>query len=70
MKNFNYNQQMDIKYGHQELTDVPQIVEACKEKWFNQSLTKINDSVARLGSAVGALNYTTGEYLGDIEILC
>ena len=53
MKNFNYNQHMDIKYGHQELIDVPQIVKECKEKWFNQSLTKINDSVARLGIVEG-----------------
>ena len=53
MKNYNYNQQMDIKYGHQELIDVPQIVKECKEKWFNQTLTKINDSVARLGIVEG-----------------
>ena len=70
MKNFNYNQHIDIKYGHQELRDVPRIVKECKEKWFNQTLTKINDSVARLGGAVGAVNYTTVKYLGDIEILC
>ena len=53
MKNYNYNQHMDIKYGHQELIDVPQIVNECKEKWFNQTLTKINDSVARLGIVEG-----------------
>ncbi len=51
MKNYNYNQHMDIKFGHQELIDVPQIIKECKEKWFNQTLTKINDSVARLGGA-------------------
>ena len=43
---YNYNQQMNIKYDHLELVDVPAIVAENKEKWFNQTLTKINDSVA------------------------
>lgn len=52
-KEFNYNQHMDIKYDHHEVIDVPQIVEECKEKWFNQTLTKINGSVARIGIVEG-----------------
>jgi mannose-6-phosphate isomerase-like protein (cupin superfamily) len=48
-----YNQHMDIKYKHLEVIDVPQIVEENKEKWFNQTLTQINDSVARLGIVEG-----------------
>lgn len=50
---YNYNQHMDIKYGHQELIDIPGIIKECKEKWFNQTLTKINDSVARIGIVEG-----------------
>jgi mannose-6-phosphate isomerase-like protein (cupin superfamily) len=50
---YNYNQQMDVKYDHLELIDVPSIVAECKEKWFNQTLTQINDSVARLGIVEG-----------------
>lgn len=54
---YNYNQQMNIKYGHQELIDIPEIVKECKEKWFNQTLTKINDSVARIGIVEGEYHW-------------
>ena len=44
---------MNIKFNHQEVIDIPEMVEACKEKWFNQSLTQVNDSVVRLGIIEG-----------------
>ncbi len=53
----NYNQHMDIKYDHLELIDVPAIVEGNKEKWFNQTLTQINDSVARIGIVEGEYHW-------------
>ncbi|KJS83450.1 MAG: cupin [Desulfosporosinus sp. BICA1-9] len=28
---------------------VPELIDACKEKWFNQTLSKVNDSLVRLG---------------------
>ena len=52
-KIYNYNQQLNIKYDHLEVIDVPKIIAECKEKWFNQTLTKINDSVARIGIIEG-----------------
>ena len=48
-KKYNYNQLMNIKYEHHEVIDVPQIVKECTDKWFNQTLTKVNDSVVRIG---------------------
>jgi mannose-6-phosphate isomerase-like protein (cupin superfamily) len=48
---------MDVKYGHLELIDVPEIVAACKEKWFNQTLTQVNDSVVRLGIVEGEYHW-------------
>ena len=54
---YNYNQKMNIKYNHQELVDVQKIVDDCKEKWFNQTLTKINDSVARVGIVEGEYHW-------------
>ena len=56
-KKNSYNQQMDIKYGHHEIIDVPKIVEECTEKWFNQTLTKINGSVARIGIVEGEYHW-------------
>jgi len=54
---YNYNQQMNIKYDHLELIDVPEIMAQNKEKWFNQSLTQINGSVARLGIVEGEYHW-------------
>ncbi len=33
--------------------DIPELVKACTDKWFNQTLTKVNDSVVRLGIVEG-----------------
>lgn len=52
-----YNINTDIRYGHLELIDVPEIVEQCTEKWFNQTLTQVNDSVVRLGIVEGEFHW-------------
>ena len=54
---YNYNQQMNIKYDHLELIDVPAIVAENKEKWFNQTLTQINGSVVRIGIVEGEYHW-------------
>ena len=56
-KQYNYNQQMNIKFDHHEVIDIPQIVDECNEPWFNQTLTKINDSVARIGIVEGEYHW-------------
>lgn len=52
-----YNINLDIKYDHSEVIDVPEIVSNCKEKWFNQTLTKVNNSVVRLGIIQGEFHW-------------
>lgn len=52
-KKFDYNQHMDVKYAHHEVVDIPKIIEECTDKWFNQSLTNVNDSVVRIGIVEG-----------------
>jgi mannose-6-phosphate isomerase-like protein (cupin superfamily) len=44
-----YDIHMDVKHGPLELVDVGRIADACREKWWNQSLCLVNDSVVRLG---------------------
>ena len=48
---------MDAKYQPLELVDVPALVEACTDKWYNQTLCTINDSVARLGIMQGEYHW-------------
>lgn len=54
---FNYVTKLDIKFNHLQLIDIPQMVEECKDKWFNQTLTKVNDSVVRLGIVEGEYHW-------------
>ena len=37
--------------------DIPTIVAACTEQWFNQTLTKVNDSVVRIGIVEGEFHW-------------
>ena len=53
----NYNINLDVKYSHLELIDVPEIVRTCTEKWFNQTLTQVNESVVRIGIVEGAFHW-------------
>ncbi len=57
MAEYDYNQQMDVRFNHQELIDIQSIVDECTDKWFNQTLTKINDSVARIGIVEGEYHW-------------
>src|SRR5246500_500477 len=52
-----YVTKLDTKFKHLELIDVPEIVRECKDKWFNQTLTKVNDSVVRLGIVEGEYHW-------------
>jgi mannose-6-phosphate isomerase-like protein (cupin superfamily) len=61
-KSYDYNQQMDVRYAHQELIDIEEIVDECTDKWFNQTLTIINDSVARIGIVEGDYHWHSHEH--------
>src|SRR5438445_553208 len=54
---FNYTTNLDIKFDHLELIDVPKIVKECQDKWFNQTLTQVNNSVVRLGIVEGEYHW-------------
>jgi mannose-6-phosphate isomerase-like protein (cupin superfamily) len=48
---------MDSEKGHMEIIDIPGIVEAVKEKWFNTTLSHVNDSLVRLGIFEGEFHW-------------
>jgi mannose-6-phosphate isomerase-like protein (cupin superfamily) len=56
-KQFPYTTNLDIQFDHLQLIDVPQIVKECKDRWFNQTLTRVNDSVVRLGIVEGQYHW-------------
>jgi hypothetical protein len=53
----NYDINLDTKYRHLEVIDVPAIVAAGTEQWFNQTLTQVNGSVVRLGIVQGEFHW-------------
>jgi mannose-6-phosphate isomerase-like protein (cupin superfamily) len=56
-KQYSYVTHLDVKFKHLELIDIPAIVRECKDKWFNQTLTKVNDSVVRVGIVQGEYHW-------------
>jgi mannose-6-phosphate isomerase-like protein (cupin superfamily) len=54
---YDYVTRLDIKFPHLERMDVNEIVKECTDKWFNQTLTKVNDSVVRLGIVEGEYHW-------------
>ena len=54
---FDYVTKLDIKFDHLEKMDIPEMIAACKDKWFNQTLTQVNDSVVRIGIVEGEYHW-------------
>ena len=52
-----YTTNLDIKYKHFELIDIPKMVIEVKDKWFNQTLTEVNGSVVRVGIVEGEYHW-------------
>ena len=57
MTEFPYVTNLDVKFDHFELIDIATLEEECKDKWFNQTLTKVNDSVVRIGIVQGEYHW-------------
>ena len=74
-----YHITLDPKFGFLELMDVPSLIAACQEKWFNQTLCQVNDCVVRLGVMQGEFHWhkhdeedefffvLQGQFLIDLE---
>lgn len=54
---FNYVTKLDIKFDHLQRMDINQMVQDCTDKWFNQTLTQVNESVVRIGIVEGEYHW-------------
>ena len=52
-----YVTHLNIHYRPMELVDIPALVAACKDRWYNQTVCKVNDSVVRLGVMQGEYHW-------------
>ena len=55
--NYPYDTRLNVKYDHLQLIDVPAIVKENQHKWFNQTLTQVNNSVVRVAIIEGEYHW-------------
>src|SRR3954452_8714644 len=56
-QDYPYATYLDIKFPPLHLVNVPTLMKACTEKWYNQTLCRVNDSVVRLGVMQGEYHW-------------
>jgi mannose-6-phosphate isomerase-like protein (cupin superfamily) len=57
MSEYPYSINLDIKFNPLELIDVQALVDATTDQWYNQTLTRVNDCVVRLGVMQGEFHW-------------
>ena len=54
---FPYATHLDVRYGPLQLIDVQALADSVTDKWFNQTLCQVNDSVVRVGVMQGEYHW-------------
>ena len=54
---YQYATYLNVQFPALSLVDVPALVDACTDRWYNQTLCKVNDSVIRLGVMQGEYHW-------------
>ena len=57
MNEYPYVTKLDVKFRPLETIDIPAMVKACTDKWFNQTLVRVNESVVRIGIVEGEYHW-------------
>ena len=52
-----YATHLDVRFPALAVVDVQALVEACTDRWYNQTLCRVNDSVVRLGVVQGEYHW-------------
>lgn len=78
-ENYPYVTHLNVCYQQLEVVNVPALVAACTDRWYNQTLCQVNDSVVRLGVVQGEYHWhkhddedeffyvVEGEFIIDLE---
>jgi Cupin domain len=54
---FHYKTYLNILHEPLEVIDVQKLADVCKDKWYNQTLCKVNDSVVRVAVIQGEYHW-------------
>ena len=57
MKDYPYATHLNGRYGALEVADIQALVDACTDRWYNQTLCRVNDSVVRVGVVQGEYHW-------------
>lgn len=52
-----YTTHLDVRFPPLEVIDVAGLAGSCTDRWFNQTLCRVNDSVMRLGIVQGQYHW-------------
>jgi mannose-6-phosphate isomerase-like protein (cupin superfamily) len=52
-----YATYLNLRFNQLEVVDLPALVEACTDQWYNQTLCRVNDAVVRLGVMQGEYHW-------------
>jgi hypothetical protein len=52
-----YTTFLNVLFPQLQIVDVPSLVAACSDRWYNQTLCRVNDSVVRLGVLQGEYHW-------------
>ncbi len=56
-KTYSYATHLNVLFPALSRVGVPELVEACTDQWYNQTLCKVNESVVRLGVMQGEYHW-------------
>jgi hypothetical protein len=52
-----YATHLNVQFAPLEVVEVPALIAACADPWYNQTLCRVNDSVVRLGIIQGEYHW-------------
>jgi mannose-6-phosphate isomerase-like protein (cupin superfamily) len=52
-----YSTHLNVLFDSLQRIDVPALVDACTDQWYNQTLCQVNDSIVRLGVVRGEYHW-------------
>jgi mannose-6-phosphate isomerase-like protein (cupin superfamily) len=52
-----YDIHTDVRYAPLEVIEAGRLADRCTERWWNQTLSQVNDSVVRLGVFLGEFHF-------------
>jgi len=56
-KSYPYATHLNVLYAPLEVVEIQKLVDNCTDRWYNQTLTRVNDAVVRLGVLQGEYHW-------------